>query len=180
MDNLKEKILQEIRSGQVQMRPRFHFILQVAALALLAFVVLVISVFIFNFIIFSIRINHVDTLLGFGPRGWGAFVHFFPWDWLLVDILLIAVLEWLLRTFRFGTKIPALYLLAGLLAVTLVAGAAIDRGTPFNDDLRQMHAGLPPPLRDLYGHVRHHEADGTLIIFGIRPPDLDEGSSSMK
>jgi len=180
MDNLKEKILSDIRSGQVHMRPRFYFVLQVAALALLAFVVLVISVFIFNFILFSIRINHVDTLLGFGPRGWGAFIQFFPWTWLLVDILLIAVLEWLLRTFRFGTKIPALYLLGALVAVTLVAGLAIDKGTPLNDDLLQRHAGLPPPFGDLYSHVRHHEADGTLVIFGVPPPDLDEGSSSMK
>jgi len=180
MDNLKEKILSDIRSGQVHMRPRIYFMLQVAALALLAFVVLVISVFIFTFILFSIRINRVDTLLGFGPRGWSAFIQFFPWTWLLIDVLLIAVLEWLLRTFRFGNKIPALYLLAGLLAVTLVSGAAIDRGTPFNDDLRQMHAGLPPPFGDLYSHVRHHEADRTLIIFGVPPPDFDDSSSSMK
>ncbi len=173
MDNLKEKILKEIRSGQVTMRPRAYFVLQVAALVLLGFVVLVVSVFIFNFIVFSIRINRVDTLLGFGPRGWGAFVRFFPWMWLIVDVTLVTLLEWLLRQFRFGNKIPVLYLLAGLLCMTVLTGAVVDRATPFNDSLREMHAGLPPPFGDLYGHARHHDIDDVLRGFGA-PPGADD------
>lgn len=169
MDNLKEKILADIRSGQVQMRPRLYFVLQVAALCMLAFVVLVISVFIITFILFSIRINRADTLLGFGPQGWGAFIHFFPWDLLLIDIALIALLQALLRTFRFGNKIPALYLLVGLLAATLVAGLVIDRGTPFNDTMMERHAGLPPPFGDLYGRARHRDIDDILQGFGAPP-----------
>jgi hypothetical protein len=181
MDNLKEKILKDIRSGEVTMRPRIYFMLQIAALVLLALVVLVISVFIFNFIVFSIRINGDDAFLGFGPRGWGAFIQFFPWTLLVLDVALVALLEWLLRNFRFGNKIPALYLLGGLLALTVITGVIIDRATPFNDRMMERRHDLPPPFGFVYGQARHHDADDTLRIFGIPPgPDPDESSSSMK
>jgi hypothetical protein len=177
MDNLKEKILSEIRSGQIKMRPRLYFVLQVVALVVLALLVLGISVFIINFILFSIRLNRIDSFLGFGPRGWGAFVHFFPWTLLLADIGLIALLEWLVRRFRFGSKIPVLYLLGGLLLLTVFTATMLDRGTPFNDDLFRMRAGLPPPFSLIYQQARHHDVDDTLILFGV-PPEPGEGGAS--
>jgi hypothetical protein len=180
MDTLKEKILKEIRSGQVTMRPRAYFVLQVAALVLLGLVVLLVSVFIFNFILFSIRLNHIDMLLGHGPRGWGAFTHFFPWTLFIIDVALIALAEWLMQQFRFGTKVPVLYLLGGLLLMTALVGLVVDRGTPLNDDLFQMRHGLPPPFGDVYGSARHHDADDTLRGFGIPPPsDADDVSSTI-
>ena len=160
------------------MRPRAYFVLQVAALVFLGLVVLLVSVFIFNFILFSIRINRTDLLLGHGPRGWGAFIRFFPWTLLIIDVALIALLEWLLRQFRFGNKVPVLYLLAGLLLATAVVGLVVDRGTPLNDDLFQMRHGLLPPFGDVYGGVRHHDADDTLRGFGILPPPPDESDAS--
>ena len=161
------------------MRPRLYFVLQVAALLALAFLALGISVFIINFILFSVRLNRIDTLLGFGPRGWGAFVRFFPWTLLLADVGLIALLEWLLRRFRFGSKIPVLYLLGGLLFVTILTGAVLDRGTPFNDDLFKIRAGLPAPFRLIYIQARHHDVDDTLTRFGVPPePGSDDASST--
>lgn len=176
---LKDRILAEIRSGQVAMRPRAYFVLQVIALIVVALAALAVSVFLFNFIVFSIRLNRVDTLLGVGPRGWFAFLTFFPWSQLALDVLLVLVLEWLVRKFSWGYKVPTLYLLAGLLALTFVTGAFIDRATPFNDDLWQGRRGLPPPLQIIYVGARHHDIDDTLRQFGILPgPDSDDTPSS--
>jgi hypothetical protein len=151
---IKDQLLDRIKKGEVVMRPKFHFTLKVLATALVAFAVLVISVFIFNFILFSIRINHHDTLLSFGVDGLVAFLFFFPWLLLLVDILLIALLEWLLRQFRFGYTIPVLYLLAGIVVMTAVTGFALDRGTPFNDRMIERARHLPAPVGDFYDGAR--------------------------
>jgi len=178
-DNLKDKILKDIREGRVHMRPRAYFALQVVALVLVAFAALVVSVFILNFIVFTIRLNRADMLLGQGLQGWLVFVGLFPWALLILDVLLVLVLELLLRKFQWGYKVPALYLLLGLLVLTVVAGVLVDRATPLNDQLWRGQRGLPPPLRDIYGHARHHDFDDSLRRFGIPPgPDVDDASST--
>lgn len=151
---LKQKILQGIQSGEFLMRPKLHFTLRVLATIVVSLAVLAISVFIFNFILFSLRINHHDTLLEFGTDGLVAFLFFFPWLLLIIDIALIALLEWLLRQFRFGYKLPVLYLLLGIIALTGVTGVALDRGTSFNDRMVERTHRLPPPMGQFYEGVR--------------------------
>ncbi|MDB5225191.1 MAG: hypothetical protein JWL87_143 [Candidatus Adlerbacteria bacterium] len=156
MDNLKENLLKKIRDGQVSMRPRYYFVLKVAALSAIAAAILVVSVFILNFILFSIRINSQGTLIGFGPRGVFAFLAFFPWVLLLIDTALVFALQWLIREFRFGYRIPVAYVLAGLVLGTLVFGFLLDRGTGFNDELlrRSDRDELFRPANIFYGQVR--------------------------
>lgn len=150
--SLRDTVVARIKTGQVSMRPRLYFTLQIVAVALTAFAVLLVSIFIFNFILFSIRINSHDVFLSFGPRGIVAFLVFFPWPLLAMDIGLIVLLEWLVRKFRFGYRLPILYLLGAILALTFFAGLALDRATPFNDRLmvRAGGPGLPPPIGMLY------------------------------
>jgi hypothetical protein len=154
--NLKDNILNKIRMDELTMRPKIYFTLQVAALVILTLAVLVVSVFIFNFLLFSIRVSGHLSFLGFGWEGLFVFLHFFPWGFLLLDVALIAILESLLRRFRFGYKVPVLYLLGGLLCLTVLAALLVDRGTGFNDMLL-MHADrheLPGPFGEFYEHAR--------------------------
>ncbi len=160
--SIRERILHDIESGDVSMRPRLYFTLKVGAVALVSLAILATTVLIINFIDFSIRVNNHESLLGFGSRGIGRFAVFFPWYLVAIDIGLIIFLEWLVRQFRFGYKIPVLYLLAALLLSTAVLGFALDRGTPFNDRMSEHRGRLPSPVRDFYEGAR-------------RPPPLESG-----
>lgn len=160
---MRGDVLARIRAHEVAMRPRVYFTLRFVALVAVSVAILLISIFIFNFILFSIRLNGDDALLGFGPRGIEAFLRFFPWTLLVLDIALVMLLQWLLRSFRFGYKRPVLPLLGGLLLFTLVAGLAMDRGTGVNEQLLRgadRHL-LPPPFGDVYGRVRHDLPPGS-------------------
>lgn len=175
--NTKERILQKIRSQEISMRPKLYFTLQLSALAAVAFLILVFSVFIFNFLLFTIRINSHDALLGFGPRGFAAFLYFFPWELLALDIALIVALQWMLRTFKFGYQTPAAYLLLGLLAASALFGFALDRGTVLNDRfLDEADRHELGPFNDLYGHARRPLPPGQgvcrCIIVGIEGSTL--------
>lgn len=160
---IKERILAGIHAGDVVMRPRFHFTLKIAALVAVAFGVLIVSIFIFNFILFSIRINSHDTLLEFGFDGLLAFLLFFPWFLLALDIALIALLEWMIRRFRIGYTIPVLYLLALVAVVTIGTGLALDRGTDFNDRMLEKSHRLPKPFGAFYEGARYHPKPGSGI-----------------
>ncbi len=161
--NMKESILGAIKTKRLSMHPKYYFWLRVAALVLVSAAVFFISTFIFNFILFSIRINSQDTFLSFGPRGWGAFFYFFPWHLFALDVVLVGVLLWLLRQFKFGYKSPMLYILLLLVVVTVALGTLIDRGTGLNDKfLRDAdERRLPRPINDVYGHARRLPPPGS-------------------
>ena len=125
--NMKERLLGEIRSQRLSMRPRLYFTLHLAALVATAVLAFAITVFLFNFIFFSVRLNAHDTLLGFGAPGLQLFLGLFPWWLFALDVALIAALESLSRRFRFGWKVPGLYLLAGIFFITASVGYAMER-----------------------------------------------------
>lgn len=151
--NIKDAVLGKIHSGSLKMHPKYYFALRVAALAAVSLATLLITVFICNFLLFSIRINSSDSYLFFGPRGWGAFLALFPWDLFAIDVVLVGALLWLMRQFKFGYKSPILYIVLLLIAVTVAAGAFIDRATDLND--RALSAAdahrLPGPVSVFYG-----------------------------
>jgi len=154
MTSLKEKLLQDIKEGKVAMTPRVYFTVRFAALVATALSILVVTIFIVNFISFSVRISMSDSLLGFGPRGFSAFLWHFPWPFLLADIGLIILLQHLLRHFSFGYRIPVLYVVGALIAFAAIFGIVMDRATPLNDMLHERREKLPPGARGMYEGVR--------------------------
>ncbi len=155
MDKLRDKILQKIHEGDVTMHSRAYYALKAAALLVIAAAVLVVSVFICNFIFFTLRFNGHESLL-MRPGGLLLFLRFFPWELLLLDVALIALFDWLLRQFRFGYKRPMVYLVIGTLLVVFAGGYAIDRATDANDALleRADDNDLFWPFGELYEHAR--------------------------
>ncbi len=152
----KETVLAKIREKSVHMRPKLFFTFETILAGLVAVVILVVSIALVNFILFGLRLNGHESLLGFGPRGLLAFFVVFPWPLLILDVLLVLFLETLLRRFKFGYRSPVLYLLLALLALATSAGLALDRGTSVNDRLLYQadHGGLPSPFGEIYEHMR--------------------------
>ncbi|MEK7588324.1 MAG: hypothetical protein AAB438_00720 [Patescibacteria group bacterium] len=163
--NIKDKILNEIQSGDISMRPRFQFTLRLIALSALTFFILLISVFILTFISFSARISHHDELLGFGFRGFLAFLLVFPWFFLIVDIILIFLLERCLRNFKFGYRFPVFYLFLVLLSAVLIFGLGLDRGTSFNDSILERREHLPRPIGNFYNQANRPMIKGEGLCF---------------
>lgn len=163
--HMKEDILKRIQAGDVRMRPRLYFTMQVALLAAIAIAILLISIFLFNFMFFSLRISGHESLLTFGGRGLLLYLRFFPWDWLAIDVLLIVLLVWLVRQFHIGYSRPIVPLLVALLLVSGAFGIALDRATGFNDMLLRDadHDMLPSPIGGIYEHARRPPPPGSGI-----------------
>lgn len=170
--NIKEKVLEKISANEVTMRSKNYFIFKAAALIALGIAVLTISVFVCDFILFSLRINGHYSLLGFGSRGMWMFITFFPWGLLFFDGVLVFLLERLLRQFRFGYRTPVLLLLFALLIVILSIGFFIDRGTALNNQLLLRARGhqLIAPLDKYYeraGHPSLQEGVCRCVVTGV-------------
>lgn len=151
-ENPKDAILEQIRTGALTMRPKFHFFLKALLVAVVALVVLALSIFLASFIVFGIRLNGSDALLSFGSRGFFLFLQVFPWPLVLVDIGLLILLEALLRRFRFAYSRSILYLFLIIIVVVGSSSIVIERGGHFHEGLfeHSRREGLPPPFQKFY------------------------------
>jgi hypothetical protein len=130
-------ILHKILNEEVSMRPKALFRARLALAIFLIILIAAISIFLFSFISFLIRTTSQDKLLGFGLSGVKSFIFLFPWFLFLVDIVLIAFLEYLLRQFRFGYSHSIVYVSFAIIVVVALFGIAIDRETSIHDSLLQ-------------------------------------------
>lgn len=162
-----QNILEKIRKNELTLKPKTYFRLRFAAFILVVVAVLVVSVFLSSFILFTIRASGQASLIGFGPAGWQVFLFLFPWGLSTLEIGLIILLQYLLRSFKFGYRVPVLYLLGGVIFVMLVSGFVIDKTPLHGALLRQADRNqLPPPFGNLYENARRLPPPGHGIFLG--------------
>ena len=102
-------------------------------------------------------------MISFGDHGLLTFIRLFPWTLFFLDTILILFAGWLARSFRFGYKIPVLYLTIGVIAVMTLGGVIIDQGTPLHYILlKNAENHNLPMFENMYRKVR-------------RPPPYREG-----
>jgi hypothetical protein len=160
---MKENVLNEIREGNIRMRPRLYFVLRLGLLIVLAVMVLIVSSLVFSFILFTVSASGRLLLLGFGFQGLLAFVALFPWGLLVLDIVLLICLEQLIQRFRFGYRSPLLLLLSGL-AVLSFAFAALINFTSFHDVIfKREQKHHMPVIGGLYRHAKRPPPERGII-----------------
>ena len=169
-EQIKDSILQKIKTGQVSMRPKAYFVFGMIALVVLTFLIVVTTIFLISYTVFTIVVSGHLLLLGFGWRGVGAFILLFPWVAFLIDILLLLALDWLVRRFRFGYNRPIVWFFFGMTVLLVFLGYIVSTASFHGELLHQAeHNELPPPLSPmgpLYGQIRvSHRANG--VINGI-------------
>ena len=131
---LVDKILGKIRSGQIKMRSKSHFILKTVFIFLSVIVVALFTLFLISFIIFALRASGIWFMPSFGFRGMGIFFSSLPWLLILTAILLIVILEILVKRFSFTYRRPILYSIVVIVILVLLGSFILDQ--------TRFHSGL--------------------------------------
>ncbi len=143
------------------MRPRVYFVLQIVFIVLLSIAILLLSVFVLSFIFFSLHESGEQFLLGFGVRGMLTFVTLFPWAALLATLALLSLLEWLLRYFKFGYRLPILRIFIGISAITFIASVLVTVTPLHSSLLGRAEQNELPIIGEFYEAVHDsHESQG--------------------
>ena len=191
-NSIRQNVLEKIKSGKVRKLPRVYFMLRIAATLFVSVLLLVVSAFVFSFMLFSFHESGEQFLLGFGLDGIVAFLMLFPWPLFVMDVLLLVLLEWLLQGFKFGYRIPLLNFGLGIFAVSFIVGALINL-TPLHTFLLQRADNKElPVVGDAYEHIfDRHEQQGVcrgivtdvnaddssfVIHHNDRDQDVDDGA----
>lgn len=158
-NSIRQAVLEKIQSGKVRKFPRAYFMFRVLATLVISVLLLLISTFVLSFILFSFEESGELFLLGFGTQGILVFLILFPWMLFILDILLLLVLEWLIQGFKFGYRIPLLYIFLGIFGASLLFGALLNI-TPIHSDLLQdADRNQLPVFGGAYEHIFDHHED---------------------
>lgn len=164
--NLRSHILDEIKSGRLKMRPKWHFILNNALLITGGVIVLLALLYLVSFVAFVLRQNGVWFAPIFGLRGWFAFLISLPWLLIVLSLIFIIILELLVRHFAFAYHRPLLYSLLGIMLVVLVGGFLVNR-TTLHASLAQFsekhQLPIAGPFYRGFGHERFRNIHHGLI-----------------
>ncbi len=115
--NIKEEVLNKIKTGQIGMRSKAYFLAKLVLLSILTILITLVSIFLLSFILFSSSLDGSLFLVRFGGTGLYNFVLTLPWYLLLLDIFLLILLDTLLKSFSFGYKSPVVFLFGGTILV---------------------------------------------------------------
>ena len=190
---IKGNVFEKIHKGEALMRPRIYFITRTVLLAVISVIALTLAMFVLSFAFFSIHESGEQFLLGFGQRGLLAFITLFPWLPFLLTLVLILLLDYLLRYFKFGYRVSVLEIFLIALAVVMIAGVGINY-TPLHSILLDTadRNGLPF-LAPLYEKIHDsHQEQGVFrgVISSIhsneffithddKDSDTDDGTSTI-
>lgn len=122
---IKESILATIKTGQVKMTPKWHFVLKAGLAALGVIIVLLFVLYLASFIIFALRQTGVLFVPYFGLEGWYAFFTHLPVFLIFLVIIFLVVLELLVRHYAFAYRRPLLYSAAGILVLMAIGSLAV-------------------------------------------------------
>lgn len=159
---IKEEIFKKIESGELSMKPKLFFYFKIGVLLLSIFTALVVSSFLISYMLYSLRIGGQLYLLSYGSKGIYEFFMIFPWFVLVLDILLLFLIDWLIKSFRFGYNSPIIYLFLGTFMLITILGSLINF-TIFNKAMmfRAEYNSLPIVSNYYNGIRRSHSKQGT-------------------
>lgn len=149
-NTIKNKIAEAIKTGQVVMKPRWHFILKSALIITGTGLITLALIFFTSLVAFVLAESGALGAPGFGLFGLRIFLMSLPWAFVLLSFAFIVVLEILFRRYSFAYRQPLLYSVLILVLLALLGGVLVAQ-TPFHRGLfKEFGDGRVPFAGPLY------------------------------
>jgi hypothetical protein len=145
MKAVEDRVIAAITSGEVRMRSRWYFVLQSILLAGVIAVLLLLTLFVVSFMVYSLQQSGAWFGVHLGVSGWYVFFASVPWSLLFVSLALIVILATLLDRYSFVYHRPLLYALLGILVVVGLGGSLL-AGTSFHTKVLRYAATNGTPV----------------------------------
>lgn len=146
-------ILKKIKSGQVKMLPRWHFVLKSFLLLFGILISALFALYCLSFIVFILD-TEIGSLPIRGGRGAGIFFHLLPWLLLLLSGIFIFIIQKLVKKYGFSYKNPIIYTIIGVIILAF-SGSVFISYTGFHKKLSQISQEQNIPVfNSLYEHYK--------------------------
>lgn len=164
MNTFKDNIIQKIKTGEVDMKPRWHFVLKTSMFFVGLIIVSVLAVYFLSFLMFVLHRTGVWFTPTFGLRGVIFFVVSSPWIIITLVAIFLALLYLLITHYAFSYKKPLVYSMIGVVLFVIALSSLIQQAA--------VHERV-----NLF--IERHEVPGFTTLYrgntGIRPDGLTIG-----
>lgn len=144
MNNLKQAVMDTIKTGNVSMHSRMHFVIRGTLLVAGFVLLLAISLFLVSFVVFLLRTNGLLGIAHFGMDGLPSLLFSLPWVILLLVVVVFITLELLASHFSFVYKRPLVYSILGGGVVVVCGGVLIAHST-IHEQMFRLNESRPIP-----------------------------------
>jgi hypothetical protein len=149
-----DSVLAQISKRGLRQKPKWKFIFQSTLLVLVTTTLVLLTLYIFSFIVLVGKEQEVVRLLGLGPRFTLEFIQVMPWLLVLLLISVFVVLQTLIRYFDFGYRRPVFYTLIGTILLTGVVSYGYFKLDPEGRVVRFGEEGGVPVLGSAHSSYR--------------------------
>jgi hypothetical protein len=173
MNNFKQNILSKIKTGEVDMKPRWHFVLKSLLFILGIITVTLVAVYLLSFILFALRQNGVGFAPLYGFRGISIFIMSSPWLLIASTGAFISILYILISRYSFSYQKPLVYSMIGVVLLALLSSLLIQQ-TGMHRHLQQFsERNNVPVFTPLYKGVDRDHPENVTV--GTITEMTDEG-----
>jgi len=125
--DISKTISEKIAKKEIQMKPKYYFVLGTATLMGGVVFFLLLSVFFINLISHRLRVLKLANYFEMESYGRLMFLRHFPWEFLVVTLVFFVLGAYLLKKYEISYKKSFLVIVTSLAFSVLVAGVVADR-----------------------------------------------------
>jgi hypothetical protein len=125
MNNLQKDILNKIKTGEIHMKPKWHFVLKGALWLTATIAVALMAVYLLSFVFFLMRESGLLFAPLFGWAGVVLFVVSSPWILIGVVGVFLGVLYLLVSHYSFSYQKPLVYSMIGSVLLVIALSSFI-------------------------------------------------------
>lgn len=137
MNELKNNLIDKIKAGDINMKPRWHFVLRSLLIIFGVITASLVVVYLLSFVLFTLRQSGVGFLPLYGVRGISLFVMNSPWLLIGSAGITFIALQLLVHKYSFSYRQPLLYSVMSVIALVLFGAYAIEQ-TPMHQRLQEI------------------------------------------
>jgi len=156
-NSISDRVLGEIRKGQVKMQPKWRFALGAVLILAGIGIILLVMLYLASFVIFVLRETGVLFVPDFGIQGWQAFFSHTPWYLIFFILFFVVFLEIIIKRYALVYRRPLIYSALGIIII-VVAGGILAAGTSLHGGLSGCaHKNKLPVVGEIYREVERQK-----------------------
>lgn len=163
MNNLANNIIKKIKDGEVNMQPRWHFVLKASLMMVGSVLVAFVAVYLFSFVLFTLHQNGLWFAPQFGFKGMMMFVQGTPWLLLSILGIFLLLLYVLVSQYSFSYRKPVVYSLVVVVLLVISLSSVIQYFGVHNRVQLFAERNNVPGLRPLYQNRESSQPAGVVV-----------------
>jgi len=121
-NSIKNRILSEIKKGDIKMHPRVYFVLKSIIYIGIAVLLFVFISYLTSYGIFYLENNGIRFLFKTGFNGFSVLLHVLPWVLIVLFLIILYLIEKVIKKFNFTYKRPLIYSFLFVVVLAVIFG----------------------------------------------------------